>query len=54
MTVSKDYIPRKRGIHIRLTEDEFKILKEMAIKKKLGIGSFIRMTIFEYLNEQRR
>jgi len=50
MTVSKDYVPRKRGVHVRLTEDEFKMLKRMSMEKKLSVGSFIRMTIFEYLN----
>lgn len=50
MTVSKDYIPRKRGVHVRLTENEFKTLKQMAVEKRLSVGSFIRMTIFEYLN----
>jgi len=50
MTVSKDYIPRKRGVHVRLTEDEFKMLKRMAKGKRLSVGSFIRMVIFEYLN----
>jgi len=50
MTVSKDYIPRKRGVHVRLTEDEFKTLKQKAMGRKLSVGSFMRMIIFEYLN----
>jgi len=50
MTVSKDYIPRKRGVHVRLTEDEFKTLKRLAKGKRLSVGGFIRMIVFEYLD----
>jgi len=42
----------KRTVIVRLTEEDFQTLKKAAKRRKIAVGSFIRMGVFDYLEKE--